>query len=935
MISPERAAEVVDTPDPAKRKTSRGWPESRTLRPAGACHQLSPGFAVRLSFAALRVVQFLPVFGIALGGTASVAPVDVAAIDRARIVHVADAALVLPPITITQFRAKLSDGGPNDFYSNGDYWWPNPNTTNGLPYVQRDGQTNPENFIEHRKCIAKLRDAVAALGAAYKLTREDRYASKAAQLLRVFFLDPDTRMNPDLKYAQAIPGVSPGRGIGIIDTLHLIEIPMALLAMEKSTAFPAEARAALTKWFNNYAEWMTTSKNGNDEANAGNNHAVAYWLQIAAFSRLTGDESKLAECRHRYKEVFVAKQMAENGSFPAELKRTKPYGYSIFQLDNMATLCQLLSTPNDDLWKFELPDGRGIRKAVAFMYPYLADKSTWSHKPDVQAWEGWPAREPSLLFAGLLLREQKYLDLWKRLPADPADPEVRRNIAITQPLLWSGIHPATGENRTNGRSPEDEAKAEHSDIGIADDSPRSFAHTSHPDAQWYPEAGLGLFIHWGICSVKAMNISWPMIPGRALAQKRIGDPAERERIIRESDYDLKGKPPPITPNEYWKMASDFAPQKYDPDLWLKAAKQAGFQYAVLTTKHHEGFALWPSAFGDFNTRNFMGGHDLVKDYVEACRKNGLKVGLYYSGPDWYFDREYKDFLYGGGHRRNPEFPSLGPDLKPRTTTKSSEETAKHQAECAAIVNGQIQELLTRYGRIDLLWFDGKPFIGKGQQCITIERIRELQPGIVVNPRMHGHGDFITYERTLGTDKVATGWAEFCNTWTTSWSHQEIPFRAPGYVLAQFVKCRSLHINYLLGVGPTASGDFCEGIYKNLSVVAEWMQTNGAAVKGTQPLPPGESASVPATAVASTRYLFLLPEFEDDGAYEKELLAPTDSIPKMKGVGKPTAVKLLGDAKALDFDYTLEGVAIKVPANRRTKLVDVVQIQLSGAAPGKN
>jgi hypothetical protein len=107
------------------------------------------------------------------------------------------------------------------------------------------------------------------------------------------------------------------------------------------------------------------------------------------------------------------------------------------------------------------------------------------------------------------------------------------------------------------------------------------------------------------------------------------------------------------------------------------------------------------------------------------------------------------------------------------------------------------------------------------------------------------------------------------------------------------------------------------------------------VKGTQPLTPGESASVPATAVASTRYLFLLPEFEDDGAYEKELLAPTDSIPKMKGVGKPTAVKLLGDAKALDFDYTLEGVAIKVPANRRTKLVDVVQIQLSGAAPGKN
>src|ERR1051326_343837 len=165
------------------------------------------------------------------------AAVDVANIDRERILRAADAALAAKPITITKFRAKLSEGGPNDFYSNGDYWWPNPNTTNGLPYVQRDGQTNPENFVEHRRCVAQVRDAVAALGAAYKLTGEDRYVTKAVELLRVFFLDPKTRMNPSLKYAQAIPGVSSGRGIGIIDTLHLIEVPMAIRAMEKSKAF--------------------------------------------------------------------------------------------------------------------------------------------------------------------------------------------------------------------------------------------------------------------------------------------------------------------------------------------------------------------------------------------------------------------------------------------------------------------------------------------------------------------------------------------------------------------------------------------------------------------------------------------------------------------------------------------------------------------------
>ena len=362
--------------------------------------------------------------------------VDIAQIDRVRILKAADTALTLEPITITKFRAGLSEGGPHDFYSNGDYWWPNPNTTNGLPYVQRDGQSNPDNFVEHRRCVTGLRDAVAALGAAYKITGEDRYVTKAAELLSVFFVDPETRMNPSLKYAQAIPGVTLGRGIGIIDTLHLAEVPLAVRVMEKSEAFPSDVLAGVKQWFRDYVEWMTTSKNGSDEANAHNNHAVAYWLQVACYSRLTGDEAKLAECRHRFKEVFVAVQMANDGSFPAELRRTKPYGYSIFQLDNMASLCQIASTPEDNLWNFELSDGRGIRKAMEYLYPYLADKSKWPLKPDIQVWEGWPARQPCLLFAGLAYGERKYLDLWRKLPPDPTDPEVKRNIAITQPLLW-------------------------------------------------------------------------------------------------------------------------------------------------------------------------------------------------------------------------------------------------------------------------------------------------------------------------------------------------------------------------------------------------------------------------------------------------------------------------------------------------------------------
>jgi hypothetical protein len=367
------------------------------------------------------------------------ATLDVAGIDHDRILKAASHALALPPVTITKFRAKLSDGGPNDFYSNADYFWPNPKTPDGLPYVSRDGQSNPDNFNQHRQCLRQLSDAVAALGAAYKITGDDRYAAKTAGLLRVFFLDPATRMNPSLQFAQAVPGVSSGRSYGIIDTLHLIEVPRAIEAMEKSPAFPPDVLTGLKNWFSDYTTWMMTSQNGKKEANASNNHAVAYWLQVAAFAQFTGDEKDLAECRDHFKEVFISQQMAADGSFPRELARTKPYGYSIFQLDNLTTLCQVLSTPQDNLWQFQLPDGRGIHKAMKFMYPYLADKNKWladGHRKDIQAWEGWPARQPSLLFAGLAFGQQKFLDLWRKLPADPDNDEVRRNIAITQPVLW-------------------------------------------------------------------------------------------------------------------------------------------------------------------------------------------------------------------------------------------------------------------------------------------------------------------------------------------------------------------------------------------------------------------------------------------------------------------------------------------------------------------
>jgi hypothetical protein len=373
---------------------------------------------------------------VASSRASAAAMIDVAGLDRERIMAAADAALPLPPLTITPYRAPHAEGSPHDFYSNGDYWWPDPAKPDGLPYLRRDGETNPGNFVAHRQAVNALRDRVAALAAARLVTGDARYAAKADELLRVFLLDPATRMNPNLTHAQAVPGVSAGRPAGIIDGLHLIEVARAVKVLAREDALPAATVAGVKRWFADLCAWMTTSENGRKEAAARNNHAVAYFVQLAAFADLVGDESLLAECRRQFKEVFIPNQMAADGSFPEELGRTKPYGYSIFQLDQMATLCQILSTPADDLWSFQLPDGRGIRRAVGWLQPYLIDKASWPKSPDVEHWDGWPVRQPHLLFAGLAFRDPASLDLWKRLPAEPSDPEVRRNVPITQPLLW-------------------------------------------------------------------------------------------------------------------------------------------------------------------------------------------------------------------------------------------------------------------------------------------------------------------------------------------------------------------------------------------------------------------------------------------------------------------------------------------------------------------
>jgi hypothetical protein len=362
-------------------------------------------------------------------------PFDIASFERDRVLTAAKKYLSQAPITITASPCPRSAGGRHDFYSEGDYWWPDPQNPNG-PYIQRDGMTNPGNFTDHRRYLMRLSVQVPALAAAWMLTKDRRYAAHAARHLRAWFLDEETRMNPRLQYAQAIKGRVTGRGTGIIDTVHLVEVARAIEGLEESKALTPAELAGVKQWFADYLQWMTTHQYGLDEREAKNNHGTCWVMQVAAFARLTGNQELVNSCRQRFKTVLVPHQMAADGSFPQELRRTKPYGYSLFNLEAMAAVCQLLSTPEDNLWTFELPDGRGLSKAMAYMARYIRDKKSWPLPPDVMYDQEWPMRQSSLLFAGLAFGNRDYIELWKTLKADSTVEEVIRNFFIRQPVLW-------------------------------------------------------------------------------------------------------------------------------------------------------------------------------------------------------------------------------------------------------------------------------------------------------------------------------------------------------------------------------------------------------------------------------------------------------------------------------------------------------------------
>ena len=342
----------------------------------------------------------------------------------------------LPAITVTDAYSERSAGGRHDFFSEGDYWWPDPENPDD-PYVRRDGLSNPDNFVAHRHAMVRMSRIVGAMASKWIVSGDAQYAHEAMKHLKAWFVDDATKMNPHMLYAQAIMGRYTGRGIGIIDGLHLAEAARSAQIIADAPGINSKDIESIKSWFRELLIWISTHEYGLSEMVHPNNHGTTWAVQAAAYALFVNDAEMIAFCKTRFKEHLLPSQMAANGSFPLELDRTKPYGYSLFNLDAMAFLAQILTLAGEEnLWAFTLKDGRGLKKGLEFLFPYIKDKSSWPYEKDVLYWDDWPVRQPALVLGGIAYSNADYIELWKQLDPDPEVDEVQRNLVMRYPLLW-------------------------------------------------------------------------------------------------------------------------------------------------------------------------------------------------------------------------------------------------------------------------------------------------------------------------------------------------------------------------------------------------------------------------------------------------------------------------------------------------------------------
>ncbi len=292
----------------------------------------------------------------------------------------AEKALLWGPVSVMEKKHMPPSGDKHDYMSLAPYHWPNSDTKDGLPYIRKDGQTNPEvREYKDKEYLPKLCGEVYTLGLAYYYSGERKYADHAASLLRVWFLDTATRMNPNLNYGQAIKGHNTGRGAGMIDTRHFVKLIDGIGLIQDAKSWTVKDQQGMKEWFSAFLNWMQTSKNGIDEMNAKNNHGAWYDAQRLSMALFIGDK-KLAN------EVVLSaagrldKQLDSNGYFPKELERTISLHYTSFVLEAFFNIAAMSKHTNENLWNTVTASGASLKKAFDTVYPFLTKEKEWPHQ---------------------------------------------------------------------------------------------------------------------------------------------------------------------------------------------------------------------------------------------------------------------------------------------------------------------------------------------------------------------------------------------------------------------------------------------------------------------------------------------------------------------------------------------------------------------------
>jgi len=330
----------------------------------------------------------------------------------------ADEALKQGPFSVMDKKKRPPSGDKHDYMSLGPYWWPDPKKPDGLPYIHRDGRVNPESRTNDtdRPAFGRMTDAVDSLALAWYFTNHEPYAVHAAKLLRTWFLDPATKMNPHLQFGQAIPGRTKGRDIGIIDTARLVTIIDAIGLLESSSAWTAKDQKAMRNWSAEYLKWLRTSKHGRGEEKKLNNHGTWYDAQVVSLALYTGQNELARKIIEMVPARRINKQIKPDGKQPYELARTKSLGYSIGNLRGLFNLATMADKLDIDLWHYESTDGRSIKKALDFLTQHVETGQKWPYK---QITRQSPASLfPLLRRAAIAYNDDRYEAIIKKIPPD-------------------------------------------------------------------------------------------------------------------------------------------------------------------------------------------------------------------------------------------------------------------------------------------------------------------------------------------------------------------------------------------------------------------------------------------------------------------------------------------------------------------------------------